>query len=314
VETYTLRQAAQLLGVSLPTLRRRVTRGELPAQMTPGPYGDRWEIEREHVLNLLDSGEALLEPPGEADEAGDEEDEAPQTFHRSPSEAGEPLQTKTPKRSEATNSSDRHRDDPLHGLYEAHEAGNPSREALHLGAVASAHEALQKGQKVPEAGRHTPEPLQTDPLHLNHEDSEPLHNSSEAPWASSSASTSEVISDPNLLRVLDMLQEAQQNAKESLEEARRYERQSIALQYELHSYRRALSENAQTLVEKQTMADQAEHLAERTRELEEQNKIQLEQFETEKIELYDRLKLSERRIDWLERRVPKWVRKVFGAG
>jgi gamma-glutamyl phosphate reductase len=111
-----------------------------------------------------------------------------------------------------------------------------------------------------------------------------------------------------------MLQEAQQNAKESLEEARRYERQSIALQYELHSYRRALSENAQTLVEKQTMADQAEHLAERTRELEEQNKIQLEQFETEKIELYDRLKLSERRIDWLERRVPKWVRKVFGAG
>jgi hypothetical protein len=103
----------------------------------------------------------------------------------------------------------------------------------------------------------------------------PFHKSSEAPGSSSSTSTSEVISDPNLLRVLDLLQEAQQNAKESLEEARRYERQSIALQYELHSYRRALNENAQTLVEKQTIADQAEHLAERTRELDWRSKTRL---------------------------------------
>lgn len=40
----TLRQAARFLGVSQTTLRRMIDRGQLPGELQPGPFGERWMV------------------------------------------------------------------------------------------------------------------------------------------------------------------------------------------------------------------------------------------------------------------------------
>jgi excisionase family DNA binding protein len=42
--TYTLQEAAQLLGVSAQTIRRRVRSGDLPGKKQPGPRGAEWRV------------------------------------------------------------------------------------------------------------------------------------------------------------------------------------------------------------------------------------------------------------------------------
>jgi excisionase family DNA binding protein len=267
-ETYTLREAARLLGVSLPTLRRRVVRGEIPAVMTPGPFGERWEICRDLVFNLLETGEAgqvkRVKSPSEAGEApqdeSDEVGEAPQMKWLKPPESGEALQD---------------------GTYEASEA--PSAKWAEAGRA--------KRVKPPEAG----EALQDGTYEVG-----------EAPsvkWLEAGRTTQ----DGPLMKALEMLQEQG-------EEVRRLERQGVALQYELSSYRRALAESAESLAERDALRKQIESESLRAESQALENAKLREIFEAEKASLTEEVRLSKSRVDWLEKRVPRWVRSLFRAG
>lgn len=48
-EEYTIKEAAQRLGISESTVRRRVKSGELSAEKKEGPYGDQWFIPKEEI-------------------------------------------------------------------------------------------------------------------------------------------------------------------------------------------------------------------------------------------------------------------------
>lgn len=267
-ETYTLREAARLLGVSLPTLRRRVVRGEIPAVMTPGPFGERWEISRDLVFNLLETGEVgqvkRVKSPSEAGEAAQDESdqvgEAPRMKWEKSPEAVEALQDQA---------------------YEAGEAHSTKwAEAGHAKRV-----------KPPEAG----EALQDGTYEVG-----------EAPsvkWLEAGRTTQ----DGPLMKALEMLQEQG-------EEVRRLERQGVALQYELSSYRRALAESAESLAERDALRKQIESESLRAESLALENAKLREIFEAEKASLTEEVRLSKSRVDWLEKRVPRWVRSLFRAG
>lgn len=121
------------------------------------------------------------------------------------------------------------------------------------------------------------------------------------------------------------LQEAQEQRHQSQETMRQLERQAMAMQWELTGYRRALSENAESLAEQaartrqveqqmelvQLRVDQAE--AEKVT-LAEDNQRQKEDFEREKTALTEGLKTSPPRASWLKRNTPAWVHRMLGAG
>ena len=48
-ETYSIAEAAELLGLSRKTVRRRIHRGELPAELVDGPYGQQYIIPAEAI-------------------------------------------------------------------------------------------------------------------------------------------------------------------------------------------------------------------------------------------------------------------------
>ena len=54
-------------------------------------------------------------------------------------------------------------------------------------------------------------------------------------------------------------------------------------------------------------------LEEQSRLLADENARRLSEFEAEKGELTLKLREATGRVDWLEKRVPGWVRKMFGA-
>lgn len=85
------------------------------------------------------------------------------------------------------------------------------------------------------------------------------------------------------------------------------EKRRLGLEVELGRYRCVLSENAESLAEERARRLQLEAL-------EAENKRALEQWEAEKTELLEKVKLAETRVNWMEQRVPRWVRALFRAG
>lgn len=79
-----------------------------------------------------------------------------------------------------------------------------------------------------------------------------------------------------------------------------------AMRYELNSTRKVLTEQAESLAEKEARAREAELLRE-----ENQNNLAL--WEAEKAQLVSELTHHRERVNWLEKRVPGWVRGLFGA-
>jgi predicted nuclease with TOPRIM domain len=109
------------------------------------------------------------------------------------------------------------------------------------------------------------------------------------------------------------------------ERAHRAERQGDLMRMELMATRNCLTEQADSLFEKQAAVKQKEEILEESRrqqaeweqeraKLEAENEARLAAFEQEKAELVERLKTSESRVSWLEQRVPRWVRSLFRAG
>ena len=82
--------------------------------------------------------------------------------------------------------------------------------------------------------------------------------------------------------------------------------QMESLRHELLSTRRVLTEQAESLAEKEALARQA-------RLLEEENRQVRELWEQEKQQLLAEVRTHRERVNWLEKRVPRWVRGLFGA-
>lgn len=57
-DNVSLREAAEILGVHMRTVRRRIERGELPGEKIAGIRGEEWRIPR----NALEGGHALRQP------------------------------------------------------------------------------------------------------------------------------------------------------------------------------------------------------------------------------------------------------------
>jgi excisionase family DNA binding protein len=83
--------------------------------------------------------------------------------------------------------------------------------------------------------------------------------------------------------------------------------QAESLRHELLSTRRVLTEQAESLAEKEALARQAQLL-------EEENLQARKLWEQEKEQLLAEVKTHRERVNWMEKRVPRWVRGLFGAG
>lgn len=120
----------------------------------------------------------------------------------------------------------------------------------------------------------------------------------------SAPATSEV------LRLLELLECAH-------ERARCASVQAVRLQHELHGYQRALTEHAESLAEREARAKSAEarlmEFEEQQRQLQAENEARLADVEREREELSSRARLAEERVSWLERRIPRWIRRALGA-
>jgi excisionase family DNA binding protein len=115
---------------------------------------------------------------------------------------------------------------------------------------------------------------------------------------------------PEFVRLLELLECAH-------ERARCASVQAVRLQHELNSYQRALTEHAESLVEREARAKTAEarlmELEQRQQELEVENERRLQEALSAQEEVTARLHLAEERVSWLERRIPRWIRRALGA-
>ena len=127
------------------------------------------------------------------------------------------------------------------------------------------------------------------------------------------------------LDLVRLLEATQVRLLEATERAHRAERQNDVMKMELFSTRNCLTEHAQTLFEKDaSVREQHEILLEQSRlqneawerdraHLEAENAARLAQYEKEKQEWIAELETTKTRVNWLEKRVPRWVRGLFGA-
>lgn len=106
---------------------------------------------------------------------------------------------------------------------------------------------------------------------------------------------------------LESLRHALEGARRAEQRAERAERQMQALSGQLVQYQQVLEERAESLFEKEALLKQTELL-------EAENAQRLSFYEQEKLQWMQELETTRSRVNWLEKRVPKWVRGLFGAG
>lgn len=139
---------------------------------------------------------------------------------------------------------------------------------------------------------------------------------------SDSSDSSKMIPIQAHLEALKTLREAIQSANTSMDKAReaeqiaaRYQRQIEALRYELTLHQRTLTEQAESLVEERSLkAESVARVSEAYEKLKADNEEQKQQWLIERDQLVEKLKTSEKRVSWMEQRVPLWVRALFRAG
>ncbi len=91
------------------------------------------------------------------------------------------------------------------------------------------------------------------------------------------------------------------------------ERVRVTLEVQLGQYQRALAENAESLLEANALRQSAELRLQDEERLLRDNLRNQELWAQEKDQLKAELELKSRRVDWLEKRLPRWVRGLFGA-
>lgn len=106
---------------------------------------------------------------------------------------------------------------------------------------------------------------------------------------------------------LETARHALEAARKAEERAERAERHREALTGQIAQYQQVLTDRAESLLQSEAQAKQAQMLAE-------ENAERLAQFQREQEELQEQLKRTRARVEWFEKRVPRWVRRCFGAG
>lgn len=126
------------------------------------------------------------------------------------------------------------------------------------------------------------------------------------------------------LDLVRVLEDTQLRLLEATERAHRAERQGDMMRMELLATRNCLTEHAQSLFEKDASVRHQEEMLEQSRlqrEAWEQERAQLEAENSARLSLYEQekqnwmsdLDTAKSRVNWLEKRVPRWVRGLFGA-
>jgi len=108
-------------------------------------------------------------------------------------------------------------------------------------------------------------------------------------------------------RTLTLLEEERQERQAAQHSALQMQSQLQGLQHTLQSYQRALTENAESLAERESLRLAAEKLAAQEQET----------FQGERESLLENLKLAQDRASWLEKRfnrLPRWVRRWLEVG
>lgn len=136
-----------------------------------------------------------------------------------------------------------------------------------------------------------------------------------------------------LERAQSWLDEERQRALMAQQMVLQAERSKVGLEAQLSQYQRVLSEQAESLAEERALrltlesrsqgqlspAQSAESFAEREVQarqadlLREENLRNQELWQAEKAQLMGELTYHQERVNWLEKRVPRWVRGLFGA-
>ena len=126
-----------------------------------------------------------------------------------------------------------------------------------------------------------------------------------------------------LERTQQWLDEERQKAQFAQQLVLQAERSKVSLESQLAQYQRVLSEHAESLAEERalrlTLQARSEETAvslEEVRQAEvlrEENLRNQELWQAEKAQLVSELTHHQERVNWLEKRVPRWVRGLFGA-
>lgn len=242
MEYVSLREAAELLGITLRAVRGRVKSRNVPLVTVAGKHGDRYLLQRDHLTMLADE-EGWTVPTGEATSSrGDWS-----MFKAVPGEgyqAPPPPEGTVPEEESPTVSETVPGDGP----------------AVTVGIPVSVHRAaLDTARKAIEAA-----------------------------------------------------QEAQARADDAQDRSQKLERATYALQMELTQYRRALTDQAESLAEREALARQAAEQQARLVELAaaEAERVRLLEEQTREAE---RLAEALRQAEGRASKVPGWVRRLFGA-
>jgi excisionase family DNA binding protein len=133
------------------------------------------------------------------------------------------------------------------------------------------------------------------------------------------------------LDLVRLLESTQLRLLDATERAHRAERQADVVRLELLATRNCLTEQAESIHEKEAGLRHHEELRSQNRELQErweaeraererqlaeleaENAARLSLYEQEKKQWALELETSRTRVNWLEKRVPRWVRGLFGA-
>lgn len=126
------------------------------------------------------------------------------------------------------------------------------------------------------------------------------------------------------LEIVRLLEDTQVRLLDATERAHRAERQADLMRLELLATRNCLTEQAESIFEKAARVKQHEEMLlesqaqkdawERERaELERENQERLSLYEQEKQQWMLEVETTKSRVNWLEKRVPRWVRGLFGA-
>jgi len=111
-------------------------------------------------------------------------------------------------------------------------------------------------------------------------------------------------------RTLSLLEEERRERQAAQRSALQMQSQLLGLQHSLQSYQRVLTENAESLAERESLRLAAEKQAEEMAQ-------EREGIQNERQTLLENLKLAQDRASWLEKRfnrLPRWVRRWLDVG
>lgn len=119
-----------------------------------------------------------------------------------------------------------------------------------------------------------------------------------------------------LERTQTWLDEERQRAQMAQQLVLQAERSKVVLESQLAQYQRVLSEHAESLAEERALRltfQARSGVSPEADGLREENLRNQELWQAEKAQLVSELVHHQERVNWLEKRVPRWVRGLFGA-